>query len=69
MLPETAGIKPLRDFDISLEAFLILRDIYDSNFACGTENFLSTDSSAVRLKLIPILSDRILILCPVSDFG
>jgi hypothetical protein len=34
MLPETAGMKPLRDFDISLEAFLILRDIYESNYAC-----------------------------------
>jgi hypothetical protein len=47
MLPETAGMKPLRDFDISLEAFLILGAFYDSNVACGTENFPLADASSV----------------------
>ena len=68
MLPETAGIKPLRDFDISLEAFLILGVIGNSNVACFTENYHWSDFRSVQEDQIPVLSDRIRILCRLSDF-
>jgi hypothetical protein len=48
MLPKTSGMKPLRDFDISLEAFLILLDIYCRNLACGTEIFPPSGFNSVR---------------------
>lgn len=42
------SMKPLRDLGISLEAFLILLDIYYRNLACGSETFPPSDFSSVR---------------------